>query len=167
MSKRFRQCPECGEKIFENDEKCMDCGADLAQYRREAEAQWAEADRIASAAAEAAPHQEEDLIARAAEDARIEARMKEHQPAAKARDSANHFEWAAGGSVVLGILGLLAIIGETTDYTLGIAFLFVGIGWGVIFLAGSRLLLCLAELTENVASMARRQKQMQRDRRAP
>jgi hypothetical protein len=73
MSKRFLQCPECGEKIFESDEKCMDCGADLARYRREAEAEWAEADRIASAAAEEAPHQEEDLIAKAADDARIEA----------------------------------------------------------------------------------------------
>jgi len=150
--KRFLKCPECGGRIFESDEKCMGCGADLGEHRRQAEAEWAamDEDRIVNAA------RQQPVERETTRDWDKEAQIQAEEPAAKARSSADYLSWAGGGSLVLGILGGLGSL-TTENYVLGVSLLLGGIGWLVIFLAASRLLLCIAELTENVASMERRQ----------
>lgn len=154
--KLFLQCPECGGRVYESDEQCMDCGADLAEHRREAEAEWAEADLIAEASKQAragsapARHWEEKAWL-AAE------KMVAKEPVDKARSSASYLAWGAGGCLVAGILGFVGSL-EWENYVLSVSILLGGVFWFVILLAASRLLLCVADLTENVASMERRQR---------
>jgi hypothetical protein len=155
-NKRFLKCPECGGRIFQSDAKCMGCGADLEQHRRQAEAEWAatEEDWIGEAARQKTV--ERETTQDWEKEARIESEMMAKEPAALARSSADYLTWAGGGALVLGILGFIGSL-ESQNYVLGVSLLLGGIGWLVIFLAASRLLLCVAQLTENVASMNRRQ----------